>query len=94
MGENALTDMIIAILARDKAGVGACMGNALQPAAERIAPEIAEYCQRMKALGALGACMTGSGSAVVGLFESRDRAEQAMERFADCAFAAVCSAME
>ena len=43
-------------------------------------PEIIEISQRMKAGGALGACMTGSGSVVFGLFREEDAAQKAGER--------------
>ena len=40
--------------------------------------------------GALGACMTGSGAAVFGIFRSRAEANAALEVFCDCDFAEVC----
>ena len=67
--------------------------NALQPAAEQSAPEIAEYAERMLSLGALGSCMTGSGAAVFGIFGSREAAHEAKKGFADCDFAAVCTTL-
>jgi len=88
--ENALNDMKNAIIIQDKAAIGRLMLNALQPAAERIAPEIADYVIRMRESGALGACMTGSGAAVIGLFADEAAALEAKTRFADCAFAEVC----
>ena len=43
-------------------------------------PEITEITRRMKAGGALGACMTGSGSVVFGLFCEENAAQKAGER--------------
>ena len=56
------------------------------PAACADVPEIGEYVKRMLSLGALGACMTGSGAAVFGVFESAEAAKDAQTHFADCDF--------
>lgn len=67
--------------------------NDLQSSACAVAPEISTYIERLKKLGALGACMTGSGSAVFGIFKSKADAEYASRQFEDCEFAAVCSSV-
>lgn len=59
------------------------------PAME-FAPEISEYMDRMLALGASSALMTGSGSVVYGVFETRELAEKACESFNDCTYRMVC----
>ncbi|MCR5611497.1 MAG: 4-(cytidine 5'-diphospho)-2-C-methyl-D-erythritol kinase [Clostridiales bacterium] len=84
--ENALS----AIEKKDAALLAAHLANALTPAAETMAPEIGEYVSRMKALGALGASMTGSGAAVFGIFPDENSAKRAYEGFADCDFRTVC----
>lgn len=84
--ENALS----AIEKKDAALLAAHLANALTPAAETMAPEIGEYVSRMKALGALGASMTGSGAAVFGIFPDENSANRAYEGFADCDFRTVC----
>ena len=56
------------------------IGNVLQPVSERLRPEIAEACSLLKAEGALAARMTGSGSAVFGVFRSPAAAEKAFQR--------------
>lgn len=66
------------------------ISNALQPAAQRCRGEIGTFCERMKRLGALAASMTGSGSAVFGVFDSPESARMASEHFGDCDFA-VCA---
>ena len=58
------------------------IGNVLQPVSERLRPEIAEACALLKAEGALAARMTGSGSAVFGVFRSPSAAEKAFQRIA------------
>ncbi|MBO4879567.1 MAG: 4-(cytidine 5'-diphospho)-2-C-methyl-D-erythritol kinase [Clostridia bacterium] len=64
--------------------------NDLAPAAEEVVPEIREQTARMLASGAVGAQMTGSGSSVFGIFESREAAQKAAEAFPDCGFVRVC----
>ena len=58
----------------------ASIGNVLQPVSEKLRPEIAEACACLKAEGALAARMTGSGSAVFGVFRSSIAAEKAFHR--------------
>ena len=75
---NPDTDAAMAALLRgDAAGLARSMGNALEPAAIAIRPEIAQCIQALEHFGALRAQMTGSGSAVIGLFETADAAAHA-----------------
>jgi len=53
------------------------LGNVLQPVSERLRPEIADACRDLSANGALFAGMTGSGSAVFGVFRSPLSAKKA-----------------
>lgn len=82
MGKNALhpdTDACIAALeAGDLVGLAKRMFNSMETAAGRVA-EIAEVKNGLLRLGALGACMSGSGSSVVGLFSDRASAELAAD---------------
>ena len=64
--------------------------NALEEPAEALVPEIGAIRERLLSLGAAGARMTGSGSAVFGLFRSQEEAEAAAEKMADVPF--VCTA--
>ncbi len=62
-------DAAAAALARgDLAALKRRMGNVLQPVAAALRPEIGEALNRLDALGAVHAQMTGSGSAVYGIF--------------------------
>ncbi|MBO4384428.1 MAG: 4-(cytidine 5'-diphospho)-2-C-methyl-D-erythritol kinase [Clostridia bacterium] len=88
--EGTLQNALAAIEKKDARALGACVSNALTPAACLIAPEIGEYAARMKALGALGASMTGSGAAVFGIFPDAESAKKAYDGFADCEFRAAC----
>ncbi len=55
----------------------ACSGNALERAAIRLLPEIDKEIQQLKRLGAIYARMSGSGSAVYGVFETEEAAKRA-----------------
>lgn len=74
----------------DAKEIAKMLNNELMTPAVNLAPEIAEYRNRMLNSGALGACMTGSGSAVFGIFSSATEAELAADGFADCEFVKVC----
>ena len=53
------------------------IGNVLQPVSETLRPEIAQCCSDLKTEGAQTALMTGSGSAVFGVFRSARDARKA-----------------
>ena len=65
-----------------------CMGNVLEGPAMAKRPQIAQALGELTALGALHARMSGSGSAVFGLFDSQERAAQAAlklrRRYGEC----------
>ncbi len=54
------------------------IGNVLQPVSETLRPEIAQCCSDLKTEGAQTALMTGSGSAVFGVFRSARDARKAL----------------
>ncbi len=54
--------------------LGACMENVLEPSAN--CPQVEKIKRQMLREGALGACMSGSGSSVVGLFDNKRLARQ------------------
>ena len=55
------------------------IGNVLQPVAVALRPEISQACQLLKKLGAVNAIMTGSGSAVFGVFPSETASKKAYQ---------------
>lgn len=72
------TDKAVDMLVKgDALGLSRAMGNALHAAAVPMRPEIAVCAQTLEHFGALRAQMTGSGSAVIGLFESTNAAKAA-----------------
>jgi len=55
-------------------------GNALERAAIRLLPAVADTMAQMRACGSLYTRMSGSGSAVFGVFETADRAREAAQK--------------
>ena len=53
------------------------IGNVLQPVSSRLRPEIASAITALTDAGAVRALMTGSGSAIFGIFRSGKNAEAA-----------------
>jgi len=75
-----------AIANRDLPALAACLYNALEAPAIALVPEIREHITRLESEGALAACMSGSGSAVFGLFPSKEAAETAAAHLSDLPF--------
>lgn len=67
--------MICALRAGDVPGIGKLLKNVFEPLAMTAHSEIATIKQTMLTCGALGAQMTGSGSAVFGIFNKKEEAE-------------------
>jgi len=65
-----------AVFAGDLRAVCANMYNVLQEVAEL--PEIDSLCKKISGYGALGAMMSGSGSAVFGIFDSKKNAKRCL----------------
>lgn len=70
--------------------LAAVMQNVLEPPAIARVPVIGELKGRLMEAGALAAQMTGSGSAVFGLFRTEEDAKKALPCVADQPFATVC----
>ena len=64
--------------------------NALEEPAIELVPEIGRIKRDLLALGAKAACMSGSGSAVFGVFANKAAAEQAQVGLSNVAFSCVC----
>ena len=69
------------------------MQNVLEPAAIELVPEIGVLKQKLIDAGAIAAQMTGSGSAVFGLFETKEAAERALPTVSEAAFSTVCHSL-
>ena len=77
---NCVQSVVNALRAGDLSALASSIGNDLAPVTEKLVPEVEILRERLLGLGALGAGMTGSGTAVYGIFESeadfRSAAEQ------------------
>ena len=60
-------------------------GNALERAAIRLLPAVADTMERMRACGSLYTRMSGSGSAVFGIFADPDRARRCFQKLREAA---------
>lgn len=69
--------MLMALQSRDLEQVGALLCNVMEPVTAERYPVIYEIKQTLLAHGALGALMSGSGSAVFGLFPNGEVAKKA-----------------
>ena len=69
--------MLDALRVRDISGICAAMGNDLERCIAAKHPEIDIIKQQLLDAGAIGAMMTGSGSAVFGVFRDKESADRA-----------------
>jgi len=63
------------------------LGNILEPVALTLCPEVMKIERTLLEMGALGACMSGSGPTVFGLFTDGNDAIEAAEYFMDHGYA-------
>lgn len=70
--------MCEALQKNDASAVGALLENVFEPLVAQEHPEIEAIRRELLSLGALGARMTGSGSAVFGIFSSEKSAQNAL----------------
>ena len=77
-----------ALAAGDVRLLGRSMGNVLEPVSRRLRPQLDEAIRAIEASGALGARMTGSGSAVFGVYahagDCKRAAQQLMQAYPAC----------
>ena len=69
--------MCTALRAGNLTEIAGAMGNSLQSVSEQICPAVGEVRRALTAAGAPGAVMTGSGAAVVSLWQDIPSAEKA-----------------
>lgn len=80
--EHPLTDEIISCIRNsDLHGISVRVFNVLEEAAKEKYKELGRFKGIMLESGALGSAMTGSGSAVFGIFDNRSRAYAAKKKF-------------
>ena len=83
-----------ALFGRDPAAISAALGNSLQRVSSRIRPQIGSALSDLLAYGAFASLMTGSGSAVFGVFHTPAEAAAAeaklRSRYPFCAVCETC----
>jgi 4-diphosphocytidyl-2-C-methyl-D-erythritol kinase len=89
-GGDAAGRVLQALRSGDLAELAGALGNDLAPVAKGMVPEVAELERSLFEAGAVGASMTGSGTAVYGLFSDEDAAARACEKV-DTHFVGVCA---
>jgi 4-diphosphocytidyl-2-C-methyl-D-erythritol kinase len=91
-GGDASSRVLRALRSGDLAALAGALGNDLAPVAKRMVPEVAELEGKLLEAGAVGASMTGSGTAVYGLFRDEDAVARAGEKV-DAHFVGVCASV-
>lgn len=90
--------LVSALEAGDLAGLARRMFNVFEEVLPRTCREVGEIRRALIDLGALGAVMTGTGSAVFGVFDGEETAAQARrrlgKRYRDCFLAKAIPEME
>lgn len=83
VGEKNATEKCLRALAQnDLLGVGMCLTNDLFAPAVRLNKDVLTAYEEAKAFSPLGVVMTGSGSCVLAMFETRELCEWAKSRYA------------
>lgn len=79
-GETCVEPVLEALDSGSLERLGGSVGNALAPVTKSLVPEVEEYEESLREGGALGASMSGSGTAVFGIFGSWTAASEAATR--------------
>ena len=72
--------LVSALQRSDLHGLAGAVGNDLAPITKAFVPEVAQYERDLLGSGALGASMSGSGTAVYGIFATEEEAQAAASR--------------
>jgi 4-diphosphocytidyl-2-C-methyl-D-erythritol kinase len=75
--------VLAAAAAGDAEAIGRQLHNRLQPAAEAIAPKLAEYHERLAAMNPAGTLLSGSGSTLFAVCRNRDEAKRMAKELRD-----------
>ncbi len=79
-GTVSVKPAVAALEAGDLRALAAALGNDLEPVTAEFAPEVTACKKELLREGALGAAMTGTGTAVYGVFRREDDARSAERR--------------
>lgn len=90
----AIGPFIGALQKGNAGGMALFGGNALERAAAGLLPAIGELLEKIRAAGTAYAAMTGSGSAVFGVFQTESEAIAAKEKLSDIPWTAIARSFE
>jgi 4-diphosphocytidyl-2-C-methyl-D-erythritol kinase len=76
-GRVSIDPVVTALRTGDLAALAEAVGNDLEPVTKEFVPEVKIHRRKLLKLGALGAAMSGTGTAVYGIFGAEDVAETA-----------------
>ena len=79
-GAASVKAVVAALRSGDLPALARAVGNDLEHVTAGFVPEVRVYRENLMGMGALGAAMTGTGTAVYGIFESEDEARKARLR--------------
>ena len=71
-GEASVAALVAALGSGSLTAFAGAVGNDLEPVTSELVPEVAAYKRDMLRAGALGTAMTGTGTAVYGIFDAED----------------------
>nr|MBA3701671.1 hypothetical protein [Rubrobacteraceae bacterium] len=74
---RSVEPVVSALRSGNVPALASAVGNDLAPVTRDLVPEVAELERTLEASGALGASMSGSGTAVYGIFDDEGPAERA-----------------
>jgi 4-diphosphocytidyl-2-C-methyl-D-erythritol kinase len=90
-GEACVGPVVAALRSGNLPGFAAAVGNDLEPVTAALVPEVTAYKREMLRAGALGAAMTGTGTAVFAIFGAEEAALRCPLR---APFVGVCEPVE
>ena len=73
-GKASVDTVVAALQSGALPGFAGAVGNDLEPVTAELVPEVTAYKREMLRAGALGAAMTGTGTAVYGIFNAEEAA--------------------
>ena len=88
-GTSSVEPVVAALRAGDLSALARAVGNDLTPVTANFVPEVEAYRRELLQAGALGAAMSGTGTAVYGIFATEEDAVTAKGGL-EAAFAVVC----
>ncbi len=80
-GTTSVEPVVAALRSGDLPTLARCIGNDLEPITAGFVPEVTVYRKDLLSLGAMGAAMSGTGTAVYGIFEQEGEAWSAAKGF-------------